>query len=134
VWFKLVSITLGNPAGVYSHGDIIGVATSWAPPPMFDGMKYAAIRAVLQRPQGSPAREEQAGTQDTLAGAPLIELAGRSEVQAEQILAALLQNGVLIEGEPVKATNRSDIPTVAVDAAKAAEILAQHAPPSYAGE
>lgn len=135
VWFKLVSVALGNAAGVYMHGDTMGVATSWEPPPMFEGMDYAPLRAVFNALKATLHGQNKQVRTIPWAGTPLIELAARTEVQAEKILAAWLQNGVLVEGEPVKAKNRStDIKTVALDPSKAAEILAQHAPPGYADE
>jgi hypothetical protein len=126
-WFKLVSVPLGNCEvdPVYPDGDDIGVATTWQPRPMFDGMDTATLRAVFQELRQTvhgPARQAK---NTPWAGKALIDIGKRSDREATTIVAAWLESGVLIKGEYRHAKSRHTVQRVTLDDAKAASILAE---------
>ena len=57
-----------------------------------------------------------------------MDLAGRSEAQANRIINHWLQAGVLVLGEPVQTEHRHEVQTVTPDPAKVTAILAPMAP------
>ena len=101
---------------------------------MFYGMSSVELREVFRALRETPHGLNKQVRLIAWAGVPLVELAGRSEEQAARIVAAWRKSGVLIPGEPVKASNRSDIATVAVDPIQAAKILSDYTTPGHPGE
>ena len=123
-WFRLASVELGNGTPEYPDGDNVGVATTWQARPMFEGMDHAALAAVfnaLRTERHSPVRQSKA---TPWAGVPLIEQGERSEAEAKKIVAAWIENGVLIKDEFYNADTKNKSACVTLDEAKSAAILA----------
>jgi hypothetical protein len=124
-WFKLETIALGNPHGIYTDGDSMAAARRFEPPPAFEGMSYPQLGDVFHALRQPHARNPKA--QDIpWVGRPLIDVGKRTEAQAKTIIKNWLKNGVLIDGEPVKSEKREPIKTIVVNPAKVAEIMAGH--------
>jgi hypothetical protein len=122
-WFKLIGVPLGNTTEEYPDGDDIGVATTWQPRPLFDGMDgptLGAVFAALRQGQWGPAKQAK---HTPWAGKPLIEIGGRSEREATRIIGTWIESGVLIKGKYYHTPSRHEVDRVMLDDAKAAEIL-----------
>jgi hypothetical protein len=126
--FKLVSIQLGNSAGIYTEGDEVGALIRWEPPAMFEGMNGIDLRAVFDALTETPHGNNPKVKVVPWVCTPLIELAERSQEQAIKIVKAWIDNGVLIDGPPAKSKNGSDVKTLVPVPAKVAEILAAGVP------
>ena len=131
MWFHKSSILLNNPAGIYTEGDDVGAIERWDPPLAFDGLNYTKLRSVFDALAARPHSPVKKTKAIPWAGRPLMDM-GKSEVQANRILAEWLKNGVVVHGEPFKTEDRKEIQTVVPDPAKVAEILAPLRPPGQA--
>jgi hypothetical protein len=121
VWFKLIGVSLGNATEEYPDGDDVAVAITWQPRQMFDGMDAAQLRAVFEAIRQTAHSPSKQAKQTTWAGKPLVEIGGRSDSEAGNILKAWLKNGVLEEGEHYQGRNK--VKRVTLNEGKAAEIL-----------
>ena len=124
-WFKLVSVPLGNVTDEYPDGDDIAVVTTWQPRPMFEGMDGAALKAVFAALRVTVHSPNKQAKSIPWAAKPLIEIGGRSELEAKKILAGWIDNGVLIKGFTTDPKNSNKIECVTVVDAKIAQILAE---------
>jgi hypothetical protein len=126
-WFKLIGVPLSNCEvdPVYPDGDDVGVATTWQPRPMFEGMDTATLRAVFQelhQTVHSPTRQSK---NTPWAGMVLMDIGKRSEREATKIIGAWLESGVLTKGEYLHVESKHKVQRVVLDDAKAASILAE---------
>jgi hypothetical protein len=123
-WFRLESVPLHNPTEEYPDGDSIGVATTWTPPSMFDGIENDRLPDIFQKYRDirhSPAKISNLDW----AGKPLMD-AGLSEKQATDIVKAWIDVGVLEVSETLS-EKRNKIRMVSVNEKRVSEILAEFA-------
>ena len=124
-WFKLLGLPLGNATDEYPEGDDVAVAVTWQPRPMFGDMDGATLRAVfeeLRREIYGPTRQAK---HTPWVGNALINFGGRSQSEAAKIVRAWLDSGVLSIGEYYHSKTKHTVQRVALDEAKADEILAE---------
>jgi hypothetical protein len=126
-WFKLESQELGNPAGIYEHGDNVAVAVPWNAPSPFDGVTWADTVAVLDTiDRGLPSGERYTSSRRGRAVARwagnLLVARGRTEAQAAGVLARWLSDGLLRQEAYRSPSDRHEAQGLFVDAAKLAEI------------
>jgi hypothetical protein len=125
-WFKLASLPLGNTGDeTYPEGDDMGVAVTWEPRPMFEGMDAATLRAVFQALRDTIHGSAKQAKHTPWAGKALMNAGGRSEIEAGKILKAWVESGVLIEGRYNHKDSRNEVGCVTVNDTRAAEILAE---------
>jgi hypothetical protein len=125
-WFKLISVPLGNCEvdPVYPDGDDVGVATTWQPRPMFEGMDTATLRAVFQVLRQTVYGPTKQAKHTPWAGKALVDIGKRSDREAATIIAAWLRSGVLTKSEYLHVESKHKVQRVILDEAKAAAILA----------
>jgi hypothetical protein len=125
-WFKLISVPLGNCEvdPVYPDGDDVGVATTWQPRPMFEGMDTATLRAVFQELRQTVYGPTKQAKHTPWAGKALVDIGKRSDREAATIIAAWLRSGVLTKSEYLHVESKHKVQRVILDEAKAAAILA----------
>jgi hypothetical protein len=102
IWFKLVSVDLGNPADIYTEGDSVAVAISWKPPSPFEGVSLEAIHEILDAVRKGPSEGERYSPKrqaKTWAGHLIVERADRTPDQAVDILASWISSGLLMQSE-----------------------------------
>ena len=92
---------------------------------MSEGMDAARLRAIfdaLRKTTHGPSRQAK----HTLwRGTPLVAVAGRSAQEANKIVKAWLENGVLIRGEYYHLPSKHTVQNVTLDETKAAALLAE---------
>lgn len=126
-WFKLESQELGNPAGIYEHGDNVAVAVPWAPPSPFAGLSWQGAVDVLDAidrglPSGERYTATRRGRAATRWAGSVLTAAGVSDAAASAILKAWLSAGLLTEQTYQSPTDRHDAKGLFVDPAKLAEM------------
>jgi hypothetical protein len=124
-WYRLIGIPLGNATEEYPDGDEIGVATTWQPPTMFEGMDAATLGAVFAALRQSDHGPNRQAKNTPRAGTPLMDIGRRSEREAGKIVAEWIKTGVLVKGNYYHGASKHKVQRVIVDEAKAAEILAE---------
>jgi hypothetical protein len=132
VWFRKVSIELGNGDAAYPDGDEVGVVAPWQPPGAFDGLDYYTLRAIFAAIAATPHAESKRARAIPWVGKPLIDRRV-SEARAGTIIAQWIKNDVLVPGEPFKSGKGDVSQTLIPDPEKVAAILAPMAPPDGAG-
>jgi hypothetical protein len=108
------------------------VATTWIPPNVFEGMAPAVLAAVFAAIRETPHSPNKQSRGLPWVAAPLMEIGGRSEVDAKKIVASWIQNSVLIKGTHTNAhDNKVDCVTLNTTKADAimAEVNAVNGPP-----
>ena len=135
VWFRLVSVALGNGDGdIYPDGDSVGVTTSWTPPSSDDGMDYETLEAVFDAIGKTHHTNVRQSKHTAWVGMPLITIGDQSEAQAKATIKTWIENGVLIKGKYTHAESKNSVSCVTLDAAKVVKILADmnrfQAPPT----
>ena len=91
-WFKLESVALGNVDEIYTEGDEIGVATTWTPPNVFEGMAPAVLAAVFAAIGETPHTPNKQARFLPWVATPLMEIGSRSEADAKKIVASWIKN------------------------------------------
>jgi hypothetical protein len=124
-WFKLESVELGNGTEDYPAGDNMGVATTWCPRPMFEGMDATVLRAVFQELRTNPHSPNRQARNTPWAGKALMEIGGRTEIEATKIIAAWLESETITKGEYYHGASKHSVAKIDLDEAKVAEILAE---------
>jgi hypothetical protein len=118
VWFKLVSVAIGNGTEDYPNGDHIQVAVPWSASKAFDGLNAALINTILsdfakgldtgQRYSNAPnAGEEREAWRVVLKHCP-----DKSEACCRQIVHAWLRSGLLYPkkyDDPIQRRERSGL-------------------------
>jgi hypothetical protein len=125
-WFRLESVSLGNPADIYTEGDEVGVATPWQPPSAFEGIHLATLSRIFDRLRGEPEPGWFYSTRPRAkfpAKSVIVEEAGKSPEQAATVLKAWEENGVFTTCG-YKTPNRDDGSRIVLNEAKVAEIVA----------
>jgi hypothetical protein len=133
-WFKLESVALGNVDEVYTDGDEIGVATTWNPPAIFEGMSPQELAAVFAALRETPHSPSKLSKKLPWVAKPLMEIGGRTEAAAKKIVAAWIESSVLIKDEDQGYdANRNKIDGLILNTVKADAIMADinvvHEPP-----
>jgi hypothetical protein len=126
-WYRLESVDLGNPDGLYTDGDNVQVIGTWTPPSPSKDVSLTDIGdifAKLRAPPGeglrwSPDRRAKA----EWAGNPIVEITGKNDEEAARIISGWVATSTLIEGEYQHPKQRKLRRYVALSEAKAAEIL-----------
>ena len=121
-WFRLTSVSLGNGTDDYPEGDEIGVATTWACRPMFEGMDVNQLKAVFDALRSTIHGPTKQAKHTPWAGNPLKEHGGRSENEAAKIIKAWTDSGVLRE-EDHQNDRRQPVKKLVLDDRKAHAIL-----------
>jgi hypothetical protein len=133
-WFRLISVSLQNGTDDYPDGDEIGVATSWKARGLFEGMDYDQLSAVFAELRAVIHGPTKQAKHTPWAALPLMQIGGRSEREATLILKTWIENGILNKGTFRQPAGRNEVSMVALDDAKAAEILASIAEPEIPDE
>jgi hypothetical protein len=127
-WYRLASVDLNNPEGVYTYGDNVQVMTMWKVPSAFEGLlltTIADIFADIQRgPRDAP---DEFFSPDPRAnrwvGNIIIAKASKTAKEAGRIVKTWIKNRVLIKDTYHSPERREDIPCVTLNEAIAAEIV-----------
>lgn len=125
-WYKLESVDLHNPAGIYLDGDNVQTIVNWEPPSAFKDMPRAIIAeifAALRTPPGPELRYSPDSRSDEWVGHPIARIAGKTPEEAARVVRAWIENKVLIKEKYTSPKNRKPRRCVTLDEAKAAEIL-----------
>jgi hypothetical protein len=125
IWFKLLSLDLGNGTADYPEGDSVAVATSWKVPSPFAGMSWEAIEIILAAIRDGPGGGERYSpnrqAKKTWAGHLIIEHGNRTEAQAADILDAWIKSGLLVVADYYN-QNRNTVAGLSVNEAIAASM------------
>lgn len=125
-WFRLIGVPLGNTDdATYPEGDDVGVATTWKPRPMFEGMDAPILRAVFDALRQTVHGPNRQAKHTPWCGTPLMAIGGRSAQEATKIIKAWLESGVLVQGEYYHLPTRHNVANVTLDEAKVSSILAE---------
>jgi AAA domain len=99
-WFRLVSVNLGNGAGIYPEGDNVQAVEPWEPPDMWEGLSHVLLNEILSAidkglPDGNRysdhgAAKERAAWRVVAEHAP-----EKTEKQARQVIKAWVKTGLL---------------------------------------
>jgi hypothetical protein len=117
-------VPLDNPTRDYPEGDEVAVATTWALPPLFQGVdnnSLVEVFAELRRTVYGPTKQAK---HTPWAGRVLVEKAGRTSQEATQIVKHWLDSGVLIRESFYNDATKHQAQKVVLDQAKADQILA----------
>ena len=87
-------------------------------------MDANALRAVFGALRETPHSPNKQAKNTPWVGLPLVNLGGRAEREAVKIVAAWIENGVLVKGSYYHTGSRHDVQCVTLDDAKAGAILA----------
>jgi hypothetical protein len=126
-WYRLESVSLGNPDPLYSDGDNVQVTTLWAPPSPFANIRFDAIEQIFDAIRLGPGDGEHFSPDvraDYWVGQPIAQIAHKSDNEADGIVNAWIENNVLIKGQYRSPKQRKFRTDVVLNEAKAAEILA----------
>jgi len=103
VWFRLVSVTLGNGTADYPEGDFVQAVEAWNVPGPWEGVTWDKIEKILVKiDQGTSEGEFYAmnrQAKNRWAGNLIMEICRNSYAQAGTILAKWKETGLLEEGE-----------------------------------
>jgi hypothetical protein len=122
-WFKLEGVRLNNVTEDYPEGDDVGVATTWEPRPMFEGMEHDTLKQVFQALRDTVHNPNKQSKHLPWAGKALMEVGKRSEREAAKIVAQWMENSVLVKGPFYHAASKHTVDRVTLDDEKAAAIL-----------
>jgi hypothetical protein len=125
-WYRLESVDLGNPGGIYSEGDNVQVTTTWTPPSAFEGVsleEIADIFAKLRTSPGEGLRWSPDCRSNQWAGHPIAEITGKDDKEVARIVDAWVETTVLIKEKYKHPKSRRDQACVTLNEGKAAEIL-----------
>jgi hypothetical protein len=101
IWFKLISVAIGNATETYPSGDHIQVAEPWTPPTAFAGVDEATVHLILNDIDKGPSSDQRysnapAADEDKQAWRVVHEhCPDKSEAQCRRIIAAWLESGLL---------------------------------------
>jgi hypothetical protein len=123
-WFRLVSTSLYNPAGIYTDGDEVGVAEIWQPRAMFNGIEAGALRAVFDSLRQTPHARDKRARYAPWAGTPLKTIASRTDPEAQKIISAWIESGLLTEGQFYHEASKRSVSKLELNETKAAHALA----------
>jgi hypothetical protein len=126
IWFRLESISLGNPDLLYIEGDNLQVVTSWTPPSAFEGLKLDVIARIFDELRQEPTPGEfyspdQRGKR--WAGRVFVKYSGKTEAEAGRILATWVKHNVLIRDKYDSHESKGEVARVTLNEVKAAAIL-----------
>jgi hypothetical protein len=127
IWYRLESIELGNPRGIYKDGDNVQVAILWTPPSAFAGIPLTEIADIFARLRISPSEglrwSPDKRTKEEWAGKPIADVTGQEDEEISRMLKGWIETGTLIEGEYRHPKHRAKRNCVTLNETKAAEIL-----------
>lgn len=121
-WFERKPFVLDN-------GEEVAAAAPWSPPSPWDDMTLETAAAILETIQDGLADGErytlakQAG--ERWAGAPIMEMTGKTDAHALRIIKKWTDEGVLVEAEYVSPNQRRKRACVMVDMDKVSEMRRQ---------
>jgi len=105
LWYRLDTVSLDNATPDYPHGDAVAAIVPWHPGTVWQRLAPALCNAVLDAIAAGPpggglytAHRRSLGLH-RWAGQVLTELAGITDDQATEVLAAWLRTGLLVETE-----------------------------------
>jgi hypothetical protein len=128
-WFQLESRALGNATLAYPEGDSAQVMRNWSPPRLFEGVDWATIIAILTEIDRGPGDGEfysfSRQARERWAGGAIMRLAGKSPIQATDLLAIWEHEGLLVSGEYMSPRQRKPRSCVRVDQGKFSEMRQQ---------
>lgn len=95
MWFKKVSIDIGNGTGLHAS-DSVGAMTPWTPPDVFDNVSLAIANQILDElASGTYKEDRRAKNNGDWAGCPIMRIAEKTEEQAVRILKEWRSNEVI---------------------------------------
>jgi hypothetical protein len=101
VWFKLVSVALGNRTETYPNGDHIQVAEPWTPPTAFAGVDEVLANLILDDIEKGPGGDQRYSNAPAAADEKQVwrivreHCPDKSEAQCRRIVHAWLDSGLL---------------------------------------
>jgi hypothetical protein len=101
VWFRLVSVAIGNSTATYPSGDHIQVAEPWKPPTAFAGVAEAMVNLILNDIGKGPDSDHRysnapAADEDKQVWRVVKEhCPDKSEAQCRRVVAAWIESGML---------------------------------------
>ncbi len=123
LWFKLVSVDIGNGDETYPGGDSVQTVEPWEPPDTFEGMTTHIANRILddidaglpdgERYTDAPKAQDRHGSV-----AVLRHLPSKTEPQARKVLRTWVKNGVLDAREYDSPTQRKKRRGLYVNAAR----------------
>jgi hypothetical protein len=127
-WYRLESVELGNPAGIYVNGDNVQVTTTWTPPSPFAGIPLSTIAQIFEELRAGAGKGEFYSPDRRAkrwAGSVIVKKAGKSEEEAARVLRTWLakDKSVLIKDEYHSPERGEDVNRVILNEIKVAEIL-----------
>lgn len=135
-WFKLVGVELGNTADPrYPKGDNVQTIEVWKPPSLFspENLPLNLIADIFAQLRSPPAKGENwrpdRRTNDLWAGWPICQITGKAKGEADRILKAWIDTGVLNEDEYDSPRRKHTVTMVRLNELKASEILAAYHQP-----
>lgn len=137
-WFRLESVELGNATDEYPEGDNIGVATTWTPPSPWAGVPMSTVVRILDAIEaGLGDGDYYTGTRRgranaRWAGNVISDITGKSDDNAQRMIDAWTESGLLIQGNYASPKDGKTTGCVRVDPQKRAEMAAaSDAPPPW---
>lgn len=125
-WYRLEGVALDNGTEAYPEGDNVAVATTWAPRKLFNSMDTAALRAVFEALRSVVHGPTRQAKHTPWAGLPLVDIGGRTDREAAQIVAQWLKEGTLTKGDYYHPESKNTVQRVTLDDGKAAAILTEY--------
>jgi hypothetical protein len=123
MWFRKLSVTLGNPSEDYPEGDSVAAIVPWKPPGLFEGLDLFRLKRVFEILSMRPHAKSSRAKDIPWVGQPLMDQ-GRSPDQAKTIINQWLQSETLVPGEDAESEHRNPVKTLVPNPIKVAEILA----------
>jgi hypothetical protein len=124
-WYRLESVSLGNPDGLYTEGDNIQVTTTWTPPSAFKGVSLAVIADIFAaiRKEPTPGEFYSPDRRSKRWAGNVITVTGKSDDDAARMIRVWLENKVLTKDDYHSPERGREAARVTLNETKAAEIL-----------
>jgi hypothetical protein len=128
-WYRLESVDLGNPAGIYTRGDNVQAMTAWTPVSPFKDLPITAIADIFDAVRSSQ-KENRWLSPDARSnnwiGKIITTITGKSDDDATIIIKEWMENEVLKKDKVKDPKRRHEVNCLILNEAKAAEIVPNH--------
>jgi hypothetical protein len=123
MWFRLVSVPLGNSSERYPHGDNVQTVERWTPPETFAGLTDDVMDRILDEiaaglSDGNYYTDAPNATARAAWGVVQKHTEGKTEAQCREVIKAWVKSGVLVAFDYQNPKTWKDVKGLKVDEAK----------------
>jgi AAA domain len=119
MWFKLISVSIGNGTEAYPHGDSVQTVERWYPPDSFAKLNTISIDQILNKIEAGPYEDGRyssaANATDRAAWKVVQQICPDfTDKQAKHVIKTWLKNGVLVKQDHEDPKDRHNHPSLFV--------------------